>query len=221
MKQPLVVLAVTLATAGCLPTTPGELNNGGFTYFCASPADLACQNLILGATDVPPAIAVGAHFDLQFSGSRAQLTDLVPVASSILKKEASNDVGATGFRFAAPGISAVLARDSGKIVDFLHVTGAPIDALAVVDELGDDVAAYTLGTSNDQLQAIPRDDLGHTLAGALGYTWVSSSEEVLTLTPGLLPNAIHLTAGKPGQATVTVTAGDQSTSVVVTVGGTP
>ena len=218
-------LAALFAAAGCVPTTPGDLQNGGFTYLCPSESDLACQDQLWDASDVPPAIAVGAHFDLEFApplrlgdNDVPPVTSLVP-ASSMLAVEPSTKPDSTGFRFLAPGTVAVLAEGSGVVVDFLHVTGEALDHVAVLDDTGDETHAITVHGYGATLQALPRSSTGETLAGALDYTWTSSDESVVTVSQQFEPNRADLTPGAPGTATVTVTAGGATTSVQVTVGG--
>lgn len=215
------------AVAGCLPVTPGDMHNGGFTYFCASDNDLACQYDLYGASDLPPAVAVGAHFDLQFtpelfsSADQPTVTNLVSVAPSILSGDASGSPDSTGFRFIAPGIAAVLARGDGRVVDFVHVTGARLDHVDIIDSLGDTASTLQLWSYGETLKALPRDHAKGTLAGALKYTWTSSDESIVSLSPGYLPNEVDLTPGEPGEATVTVTAQDAQAQIAVTVGGDP
>lgn len=226
MKRLLLFLAVALA--GCLPRTQGELQNGGFTYFCAGEDDLACRNDLFDASGVPPAIAVGTHFDLQFSppilhtDTITTVTSIEPAAPGILAEEPSHGVDTTGFRFIAPGTVAVLAKSAdGDVVDFVHVTGAAIDHIALVNRQGNEPEAITLTGSGYTLEAIPRDDHFRTLAGALSYTWASSDEQVVTTSPSFESNEVALVAVGPGTATITVTVMGKQASIAVTVGGAP
>ncbi|APR81380.1 Hypothetical protein A7982_06727 [Minicystis rosea] len=225
-------MILVVGAAGCLPQTSGELDNGGFTYFCSGKSDLACTDGIInpGASNVPPAIAVGAHFDLEFSppivifskDEPTPVASIVSVSPSILSQEPSQDVGGTGFRFTAPGTVAVLAKSAtGEVVDFVHVTGANVEAIAFVDRFGDETQALTLASTQDTLQALPRDTSGNTLAGSLSYEWTTSDDEIVSLSPGFENNEIKLVAGKPGKATITVTVQSTPASIEVTVGGAP
>lgn len=226
MKRTLLFLFI--AAASCLPRTSGELHNGGFTYFCASDDDLACPDDWSDASDIPPAIAVGAHFDLDFSppvlsSGTPTVTRIQPAAPDILVAEASLDPDTTGFRFEAPGTVAVLAKSGNEVVDFVHVTGARIDHVSIIDRLGNESQALSISTSSfgETLKALPRDDHQHTLAGALKYAWASSDESVVSLSEGFQTNEIDLIPNGPGKATITVTVLDQKTTLEVTVGGAP
>src|SRR5262249_4555481 len=76
------VLALAGLAAGCLPRSSGELMSGGFTYFCNGDDDLACEDQLFDADQVPPAIAVGAHFELAYEPD-VSLFDSSPSASSL------------------------------------------------------------------------------------------------------------------------------------------
>jgi hypothetical protein len=226
MRKPLLLLFI--AAASCLPRTTGELNNGGFTYFCASDDDLACRDDRSGASDIPPAIAVGAHFDLDFSppllstGTPA-VTRIQPASPDILVAESSLDPDTTGFRFKAPGTVAVLAKSGAEVVDFVHVTGANIDHVSIVDGLGNEAMAVSIASASfgETLKALPRDAESHTLAGALAYSWSSSDESVVSVSEGFRSNEVDLIPNGPGKATITVKVLDRQASIEVTVGGAP
>lgn len=218
---PFLLPALVLFGAGCLPETPGELGNGSFTYFCASDDDLACQNDLFGASGVPDAIAVGAHFDLRFDPDGAASTaTLTPASRSILSTELGLGTDTTGFRFTAPGTVAILAKDGAQVIDFVHVTGAALDRITVTDRAGNQVNGISLSSSSfgETLTASPRDDLGQILAGAMQYAWASSDEDVVSVSQGFDPNEISLIPGSSGKATITVTVQGVQTSIPVTVG---
>jgi hypothetical protein len=223
----LCMLALAGAIPGCLPKTGGEIGNGGFTYYCASDADLTCTYDLLGASTVPPAIAVGAHFELEFTedfwsdGSQPTVTSVVPAAPSMLSVEPGSTPDATGFRFKEPGTVAVLARGGGEVIDFIHVTGAALADVEIVDSLGDSANAVTVNGYSQKVRALPRDEMANTLAGALSYAWTSSDESIVSVAAGSTPNEASLEPVGNGQATVTVQVQGKQRSIVVTVGGQP
>jgi hypothetical protein len=226
MRRTLLLLFI--AAASCLPRTSGELHNGGFTYFCASDDDLACHDDFFDASTIPPAIAVGARFDLKFSppvlsSGTPTVTRIQPASPDILSVAAGVDPDTTSFRFTKPGTVAVLAKSGADVVDFVHVTGAEIDHVTILDRLGNESAALSISASSfgERLQALPRDEESRTLAGALKYAWTSSDESVVSLSEGFEPNEIDLTPGSPGKAIITVTVLDRQATIEVTVGGAP
>ncbi len=226
----LILVLSLAAVAGCVPLgSPGALQNGAFAYVCGSQTtDQGCTSL-LGQSDIPATIAVGAHFDLQFGGeSGAVVAGLVPAAPSILASEAALEAGASGFRFLSPGTVAVLAptTDSG-VVDFVHVTAAPFDHVAIADFSGNPVSALTL-TGPTSVSAAPLGAAQQQLAGVMTYGWAAADPTVVELGPvtetfGPNPaNQATLTPLKAGTTTVTVTVLDKQASVTVTAtGGTP
>lgn len=219
-RLPLFLFAALLG--GCLPKTPGELDNGGFTYFCASDKDLACTHDLFGASGVPEAIAINAHFDLRFDpdGSNNTAT-LVPAARNVLTTELGLGTNTTGFRFTSPGTVAVLAKRGSEVLDFIHVTGAPLDRITLSDDFGEPIQKLTITGSSfgENVTASPRDELGNILAGALDYTWTSSDESVVSINRRSDPNEASLVPEGNGKAVVTVTVQNQTASIDVTVGG--
>lgn len=229
MKRMLVFLAGALLSAGCLPRTPGELSNGGFTYFCAGDDDLACRHDLFDASEIPVAIAVGAHFDIEFNPpfidgeDNPTVSRIISAAPSVLAQELAQDFDADGFRFEKAGTVAVLAMAGNQVVDLIHLTGEPVDQVSLVDRLGDTPAHLTISLSGygDTLEALPREESGVILAGALTYTWQSSDEGVVRVEPGAHPNEVELAPEGPGEATITVSVQGKLAGVSVTVEGKP
>jgi hypothetical protein len=229
------------AIAGCVPLgSQGSLQNGTFAYVCSSEAtevtDVGCTPSFTDEGNVPGAVAVGTHFDLQYNvdlGSGGPLIEgLVPAASSLLSSQPPTTAGAFGFSFTSPGVVAVLATTSGGVADFLHVTGAELDHLAITDENNHPVTSIMLaggsGDAEPTIFATPFSATKQPLAGGMVFTWSSSDPTVVTPEPidelfGSSPgNEVTLAPGGTGTATITVSALDAQASVVVTVtGGAP
>ncbi len=229
-------LVAAAALAGCGPFgSPGSLQTGDFGYVCsnsASTIDVACGGGISFPSDVPSPIAIGAHFDIQYSpvlfSSNPVVSSLAPAAPSMLTTEDSLEAGATGFRFTSPGTVAILGRASdGTVVDFVHVSGAALDHVSVQDSLGEEVTSITLpSTSGSSLRAFPQGSENQHLAGGLAYTWTTSDSTVVTVGAaqgfGAASNEVTLVPVGPGKATVTVQILDKQVSIDVTNnGGTP
>jgi hypothetical protein len=230
--------ALASAAAGCLPSTPGDLSSGQFTYFCADDTDMACRNDVFSASTVPSDIAVGASFELSFDHAPRlfgkdppPIRGLEPASAAMLVPHVAKNGDAFGFSFAAPGAAAVLARSSDlSIDDFIHLRGVALDHVEVQDDLG-----LSVGTSLSitglpvTVTAMPKGALEQPLAGALAYTWTSSDESVLTIQDQLSftgeprSNVVSLHPQKDGTAQVTVAVQDkkQTFDVVVSLGGAP
>lgn len=229
MKRLLVFLAGALLGTGCLPRTSGELSNGGFTYFCAGEDDLACRHDLFDASEIPSAIAVGAHFDLEFNTpvvdfeDTPEATQIISAAPKLLVEELSQDFDAEGFRFKEPGTVAVLALAGSQVVDFVHLTGTDVHQVTLADRHGDMPAHLTLSTWSygETLEAFPREESGVILAGALTYVWQSSDDDVVRVERGTFSNQVDLVAVGPGEAIVTVSVQGKLAGVSVTVEGTP
>lgn len=213
------------ATAGCFIGTKGDLQQGAFAYDCsAQRADAACDEVFGDMTTIPDGIAVGAIFSLEYGdeGDFGTVVDpsvfITPAAPSIL------EAAGGGFRFARPGVSAVLGMRGAEVADFIHLHGEAIDHLQLDNGLGGFVGSVDLAAgASEAVVASPIDAAGFTLAGDLAYAWTSSDESVVTVDPLGIDGANHATlqALQPGTATVTVSVDGASVDIPVTVGGAP
>lgn len=216
-----VPCAIAYGTSGCIVTggTPGDLAKGSFDYICDADEDAACGStgLFDGVRPVPDAIVPGVPFQVRYESTSGGT--LKTAAPELLQQTSSGN-----FVFQRPGVAALLVMDGDAVLDFLHVTGAPIDHLAFAPEAPGKLVggALVVGPEEDAtLHAPPKDAEGHTLGGALTYAWASSDDTVVTvgLTTGLAQALV--TGHQPGSATVTATVKGQSFSIPVTVEATP
>jgi hypothetical protein len=236
-----LVLVSTLAAvaaiglAGCVPLgSPGSLQSGAFAYVCApGVTDLGCSPTLIDESDVPGAIAVGTHFDIQYNvafASDVVIDALKPAAPSLLATEPASQAGAFGFRFSSAGTVAVLATTfDGQVADFLHVTAAPLDHLAITDFSGSPVTSVAVPSGGATISAEPFSASQSPLAGGMVYTWATSDATVVTVQPAedldgesAGGNQVTLVPGQAGTATVTASAlGKQATVAVTVSGGAP
>jgi hypothetical protein len=233
MKRVLVLsfaAGVAAVLAGCGPLgSPGALQNGRFGYVCgATVTDLGCGDL--ASDTVPGAIAVGAHFDVQYTidvtSDGPVPADLAPAAPAILVPEAASEAGAFGFRFASPRVVALLANttDSG-VADFIHLNGVALDHVAITLLGGSRISTLALSV-NGPTSAVAAEPLGaeeQPLAGNLVYTWAVADPTVVSLSPftGVLgwnrESQMTIVPLKAGTTTVTASANGMQASVTVTV----
>lgn len=237
----ILVCSFAAGLAGCVPLgSQGSLQNGSFAYVCnsqeAAATDEGCSPSLTDEEDVPAAIAVGAHFDLQYNVSSSSdsgvIQGLVSAAPTLLSPQPSTTAGAFGFSFSSPGVVAVLATTSGGVADFVHLTGAKLDHLALTDEGNGAVTSITLSgdtsAAETTITATPVSATEQSLAGAMTYTWTTSDPTVVGVEPidelfGPNPsNQMTLVPAGTGTATVTVSVpGAQATLDVTVNGGTP
>ncbi|HEY8076232.1 MAG TPA: hypothetical protein VIF62_19035, partial [Labilithrix sp.] len=174
------------------PGGNGALEQGNFTYACASAADTFCS----GATPstLPTGIALGSDFQLRFDAAQSTLEvdpaffDLATDGTTLHAKQA--------------GFGAVLVHaPSGEVIDFvnLHVHGVGALQLRGADA----VTMLAVGETR-AVHAAPYDSGGNLLAGALAYEWTSSD-----------PNVVAVDATPDGAATLhALAAGDAAVRVV-------
>jgi hypothetical protein len=212
---------LALASCGPFDASTGELNNGRFSYLCVDSSDSTCDGL-LGNAVIPDLIAVGGTFDLEYAGDSA--------GSSPVQVQPASDTmisGASGnFKFRVPGLAAMLARNtSGVVADFVHLRGATIDHLDVAGPSSTGAVKTVEMTTDDDvtLQVAAKDSLGSKLAGALAYTWSSSSSKIVSISVEGAKKRAVLTGLSAGTATIEVslpTGEKMAVLVTVTQGST-
>jgi hypothetical protein len=202
--------------------SPGELNNGVFSYSCVTDSDAVCESndIPLNAlTRLPQAFAVGGRFNLAYAGDLPETEDgyeysvvVVPASTLLVHQD-----GVARFRVADAGEAAMLARGGETVADFIHVHATPVDHLDVtVDDAA--IASLTLASlSSTSVRALPRDADGITLGGSLGYLWSTSDDAIVTVAAATADNDATLQAIAPGAAIVTVSVGGVVTEIPVTV----
>lgn len=221
---PIFAAALAAAlTVGCSAGTGGELSNGAFGYVCTTNTDVTCQNTFTPQF-IPNAVAVGGQFNLEYSGDNPETQDgiefqvrVVPASPSMVET-----VNGAGFRITSPGEVAFLGRGAnGVVADFVHVHAAVVDRIGMISA-GQDVTSVEVDASFDvSITANPIDKDGQTLGGGLSYAWSSSDETIVSVASSSLDNHATITGNAAGNAMVSVTAGDATTEIAVTVGGTP
>ena len=221
MWRPLFLLATAslLALTGCPGAgdpSVGELNHGRFSYLCVNSSDALCDDTVSNQP-IPALLAVGGAFDLEYAGDSAGSAPVqIEPASEVMISSASGHL-----KFLVPGVGAVLARStSGGVADFIHLRATSVDHLDVTGPSSTDaVNAIDMTTSADvTLRVAPKSVESSLLAGALQYTWTSSSDKVVKLQSFGATNRTTLTGVAPGTATVTASLpSGVKLSVVVTV----
>ncbi len=234
-----------LAVAGCSSSeavtqgTIGEMGEGVFMYACVDDGDAVCNETAavdsqavevdLGIEgEMPSAVAVGARFDIHYSGSifgdngQSLLIDVVPARSDDVHNKG-------GFIITSPGSYAFLARSPKGIVgDFTQIEAIEASDLDIWKDEQRVTSFEAMVGAEVNLAVVPNDDVGISLAGALPYTWESSDDTVLVLGPvsgvgtptggvEINDDEIRIVALAEGQVVLTVARGDLTQEVTVTV----
>lgn len=207
-----VLLGAAVLGSGCLPSSPGALNQGGFTYLCTDSSDVTCDGDLLKAAVPPGAIAVGGTFDLTYTANFSLTPNTSDPVTVVPASPGLAEPSAGGFTVEAAGESAFLARTaSGTVDDFTTLYGVPVDHLSLPSNLEVEVGQPQL------VRVYPEDAAGNTLGGAIQYTWVSSAPDVIQVDGN--EGAVSLEAFQEGSATITVEGAGASASINVTVPG--
>jgi hypothetical protein len=216
-----LVFGVTSLLASCVggdddfddARTRGDLGAGDFAYGCLNDTDLTCDDSGHG---LPQAIAVGGRFDLAFkTKSGPQPTVIAPASDFVRSIEG-------GFQVRAPGVFALLAVNGNReVVDLKHLRGAEIEEIRVQED-GSDLPATKLALDRRQslrVLAIPYGIRGVPLAGALGYSWTSADDTMVSIETSSALNRVRLRAGnKSGKTEISVDVGSKTFTVAVEVG---
>ncbi len=195
-----IVLSACVFTAlGCAkPVDSGELGQASLLPTCPTCSHISFP-LAVGALQKVEPKAV-------FGGTTGVPLTLLTVDPSVVGVEGS------GLRGVAPGVTAMLAlTPAGKVLDFFHVTTVAADqfALAALDQDGlprgelEESVTWLVG-DDVMLRAIPKAG-DQELVGQLDSTW-STSSDVLTLLPGLVPSEWRVVARSAGSAQITIAA---------------
>lgn len=206
MRVTLVLgLGAFLALNGCVndddyddTRARGELGKGTFVYGCTNSTDTACDG---GQTSLPRAVAVGGRFDLRFSVNGGKQPVVISPVSDQVRR-----IG-DAFEVRAPGQFALLAVNGNReVIDIKHMRAAPVDEIRVQRKTELPSANLTLNPNEStQLLALPYDDSGDKLGGALDYSWHSSNDDLVSIDSLSDLNRVRVRAGAAsGEATLTV-----------------
>ena len=216
-----LAVAFTLAVIGCVPSTPGELGAGQFTYECVEGAyDAVCADSFSDQSNVPTKVAVGAPFEVLFwsSGSTEPGRSVVISASPAILADEGDQ-----YMFASPGFAAILAREpSGTVVDFLHVRGVPLDHLTLYAEKKKAPSIIDMKVGQSLFFTVePKDASDAVLAGGIELTWSVSADIAVVQPNDFSLNGATLVANAPGTFQLNVTGAGKAATVQINVGDQP
>lgn len=191
----------------------GELGEVVFEYECIDSTDYQCLD---GDRGLPAAIGVGGSFALDEDEWFSSRQDIVPGSREMVERSGQ------GFTWKKAGYAAILIFDfEGDIEDFVHLKGADVEVLNVLDE--DDVSTVAVDLMVGKsliLRVRPETMKGTVLGGAFSYEWRSEDESVVQVSPGV-SNQVRLSGTGVGNASVKVTLQQLSASVQVEVVANP
>ena len=207
----------------------GELGVGVFLYRCPFGGDPHCANGEDTATQFPRAFALGGRINLRYDwrdDDDEHLGDPLPqlqsAASSLLVRQGD------GFTALVPGYAAVLAvTGNSQVVDLRHLHIREIDSLQIVPGDGDMTGSPGLSEldlapgDRPGLQAIALDSDDVLLGGVLGYTWTTADPAVVAILAGSEGGLVRLEALTPGATVLTLSQGELSLQLPITVTDEP
>ena len=207
----------------------GELGVGVFLYRCPFGGDPHCANGEDTATQFPRAFALGGRINLRYDWRDDDdehfgepLPQLQSAASSLLVRQGD------GFTALVPGYAAVLAvTGNSQVVDLRHLHIREIDSLQIVPGDGDMTGSPGLSEldlapgDRPGLQAIALDSDDVLLGGVLGYTWTTADPAVVAILAGSEGGLVRLEALTPGATVLTLSQGELSLQLPITVTDEP
>ena len=216
------------------PTKVGEIGAALYTYGCAGDSDAQCD---VDAELAPK--AMNTQFPRVASGSRLSITaarkveagagamlSVAPVGVALFDVDAQTKV----LSAKRAGWGSLLAMDNATVVDLTAISIGDPKTLKLLQATPDGKflgGSVTIGpggvsaTANVQytfrFRALPLDDRGQILAGALPCAWTTSDANVAKLTSNPADNIAVVVSGAAGTATVKVTLGPLSGEVAIKV----
>ena len=208
--------AAALAVWGCGGGSPGALGQAHLSSDCPS-QDLTC---VVQGLDGPLAVGAAARINvaLAFQGAATPPTRLVSSHPDILTVDGDSVRGAADGRVTL----LVMLGDKDAVVDFMHVWVTAADRLALSvftsdgRELGEVVTGAELLPGEDLVLAARLYAQGQKLLGDTQAAFATDSD-VVTLLREPTSGRTRMVARRPGQATITVTAGGLTTTLAVEV----
>jgi hypothetical protein len=217
-------LAVALGGAGCTnidgvpPTgTIGELGNGRFFYECDGASDPLCDVPVEDLT-IPEGVAVGSRFGASYTAEL--FTTKVRVLSAAPALLDNVDSFGSIFEAHKPGVSALLAQQGDSFIDFVHVRLAEVDDIRIdsLDPVDEQIADIDLALGAVRLlRAVPTDEDGIMLAGALACDWSVEDESIARFITDSNDNQAALEGLSVGATTATIKMGALEVSIPVEV----
>ena len=216
------------------PVKVGEIGSATFVYGCGPDSDVQCNmdaELAPKAMNtVFPQVAVGSKFAITTvtnveAGTGAPLgvgtagtvmVDVDPMSKLLLGKK--------------EGYGALLALSGTTVVDITSIHLAVPTKLEILQGtpdgkfLGGSVSIGPGGVSATssvvytfRFRAIPKDDSGGILAGALPCNWTTSDANVAKITTPPQQNIVTVVSGTAGTANIDVTLGPLKGQIVIKV----
>jgi hypothetical protein len=216
MNRPVLGFAAALAVASCGNGSQGALGQAHLSADCPS-EDLTC---VAQGLDGPLAVGAAARINVvqAFQGAATPPTRLVSSHPDILAVDGQTVRGVAEGRVTL----LVMLADQEAVVDFIHVWVSAADRLALSvftsdgRELGEVVTGAELLAGEDLVLAASVYARGQKLLGDTQAAFATDSD-VVTLLREPTSGRTRVVARRPGQATLTVTAGGLATTLSVEV----
>jgi len=211
-----VFASAALAVASCGNGSEGALGQAHLSADCPA-QDLTC---VAQGLDGPLAVGAAARINVvqAFPGSATPPTRLVSSHPDVLAVDGDLVRGATSGR----ATLLVMLADEDAVIDFMHVWVTAADRLALSvftsdgRELGEVVTGAELLTGEDLVLSARLYARGQKLLGDSQAVFAIDSD-VVTLLREPTSGRTRVVARKPGQATITVTAGGLATTLALEV----
>jgi hypothetical protein len=184
------------------PTVAGDLNRGRFEYICVGETDVSCRDFDM-ASIFPEVFAVGGRFSVRFEPfDGGPLPRIEPASPSVLSYE--NAI----LTFEREGTSAILAARGDALVDYRHLQAKPVVAVQFRNGNAESISALVLEDHVQlALSAVPLDEFGRPLAGALAYAWRLTDESIARLVTSATGREVSVRALGTGMTNLEVSVG--------------
>lgn len=205
---------VPLAAFACdsSPSVSGELARGRFVYVCVEDTDALCSDF--DSPDAFPAVfGPGGRFSVFY---RAKDSDAVgitvePSSSELLAFE--DDV----FTWQTIGDASLLAVLDGQLYDFVNIRADEVEHVRFGGVSPLDEVVLRAGETR-VVDAIPQDQHGRRIGGALEYQWWTTDQAVAVVKGDASLERVTVRAVETGITTLVLDVGGSQHSVPIVVG---
>jgi len=212
-----VAIAASVLAGACDfgPSVEGELRRGRFVYTCVEDTDALCSGFD-NPEAFPAVFGPGARFSVSYDPRDDDAIGITVEPSSTELIAFEDDV----LTWRVNGEASLIALLDGELYDFANVRAQEVDHVRLSGTSEENEVVLEAGQTR-VLSAIPQDEHGRRLGGALDYSWTVEDPEVATIDGESFLERVKVVGGTTGATSLVLEVGGSEHRVPIVVGPTP